>query len=65
MKLKVMNKIITRIPPSAMINNDSASVSSLSFPGFDVRIEKNENILEKINDMATTEVSSSIILASA
>ncbi len=60
-----MSKIIARMPASAIINKDSAIVSShFSFVGFFVRIEKNENILEKMSNIATTEVNSSIILAS-
>jgi hypothetical protein len=60
--LRVISKIIIRIPRSAARNKKSATVSSrFSLRSFFVRIEVNERIQDIVSRTATTEVNSSII----
>lgn len=53
--------MISKIPTSATTKRYSAIVSNrFSFIGFDVRMEKKENIQENVSNIAMTEVSSSM-----
>ena len=60
-KLNAINIIIDKIPTSEIIKRKSAIVSnSFSRCPFDVRIEMNEKIQEKVSNTPTTDVNSSM-----
>ncbi len=64
-KFREINNIIMRIPIRAIINKTSAIVSNRnSFLSFFVRIDMKEKMQESVNNIATTEVNSSIIFVS-